>query len=221
MIAKAQPHLGEALPCLPLTKGEQRCFQLMSAGALEKMSSPYRNPPCGSLPVPQSHAAAPCSSALPPQRLINHHLAREGTPRRAHIGAGSPPPGPQDPISSPRKPCCHCCSWTGRAAAAAPLVLPPKPTPALPLPSQGSGEDTLSPTERDPALQHQSSGWSQRPWWSFHWFGQLWLSPSRTRFPMTHSAGRGEIIGKVASVALSMKERAQTGAWKDLGAGKS
>lgn len=37
---------------------------------------------------------------------------------------------------------------------------------------------------------------------------------------MTHSAGQGEIIGKVAGVALSMKECMQAGAWQDLGAGK-
>lgn len=37
---------------------------------------------------------------------------------------------------------------------------------------------------------------------------------------MTHSAGQGEIIGKVAGEALSMKERARAGAWQDLGAGE-
>lgn len=38
---------------------------------------------------------------------------------------------------------------------------------------------------------------------------------------MTHSTGQGEIIGKMAGIALSMKEHTQASAWQDLGVGKS
>lgn len=98
-----------------------------------------------------------------------------------------------------------CCSSTPGASHST------DPSPAsAPMGQRG---DMLSPTVRDAAfpLQYQSSGWSQRPWWSFHRFSQLWLSPRGTRFPMTHSAGQGEIIGKVVSVALSMKQRRLAG----------
>lgn len=37
---------------------------------------------------------------------------------------------------------------------------------------------------------------------------------------MTHSSGQGEIIGKVANVALSMTEHRQAGAGQDLGAAR-
>lgn len=39
-------------------------------------------------------------------------------------------------------------------------------------------------------------------------------------FPMTHSSGRGEIIGKVANVALSVREHTQAGTGQGLGAGR-
>lgn len=81
------------MPWLPVTKGRQRYFQLVSSDALEEMICPYWKPPCGSLAAPQRHTAAPLLPASPPQELINHHLAKEGTPRTAHVGAraGSPP----------------------------------------------------------------------------------------------------------------------------------
>lgn len=85
----------------------------------------------------------------------------------------------------------------------------PSPAPAL----------TCCPPLR--GLQQQwSSDRSQRPWWSFHQLGQLWLSPRGTMFPMTHSSGRGEIIGKVANVALSVREHTQAGTGQGLGAGR-
>lgn len=92
----------------------------------------------------------------------------------------------------------------GRAAVTAPLVLPTEPIPALLLPSQA-------------VQQPWSSDWSQSPWWSFRQLGQLWLSPRGTRFPMTHSPGRGEIIGTVAKVALSVREHTQAGAGQGWG----
>lgn len=182
MIAEGQPHLGKALPCLLLTKGGQRCFQLTSAGALEEMSSPYGNPPCGSLPIPQSRPAAPLLLNFPSPGADKSPSGKKGDSKKSTHWGWIFTPGPQGPISSPRNQHCHCCSWIGRAAAAARLVFPSGLTLALLLPSQGSGEDTLSPTKRDPALEHQSSSWSQRPWWSSHWFVSSGSAPAGPGF---------------------------------------
>lgn len=84
------------------------------------------------------------------------------------------------------------------------LVLPAGLIPALPLPSQA-------------VEQPWSSHCSQRPRWSLRQFGQLWPSPRGSRFPMTHSSGWGEIIGKVASVALSVREHRRAGARQGRG----
>lgn len=167
-----------------------------------------------------------CSSASPPQELINNHQERGrqgqhtlGPELDLHPSATGAKLLTKDATSSLLV--AQGCR-RGRAAVAAPLMLTKELTPALLLPSQGIGGDMLSPTARDAAfpLQHRRSGWSQSPWWSFCWFSKLCLSPRGTRFPMTHSAGQGEIMGKVAGVALSMKEHTQAGAWQDPGAGK-
>lgn len=59
MIAKAQPHLGKALPWVLLTKDGWGYFQLIFSNALKEMSFPYWKPPCGRLREPHSCPAAP------------------------------------------------------------------------------------------------------------------------------------------------------------------
>lgn len=98
----------------------------------------------------EPHKLTCCSSASPPQKLINHHLAREGRPRIPHVEAWTLSPPQCHRIQAPHQGCSiitaggsgmqerqSCCS-----------SIPGVPTeliPALLLPSWGTGGTCCPP----------------------------------------------------------------------------
>lgn len=151
MIAKAQPHLAEALPWLPVTKSGQRYFQLVSSDALEEMSCPYWKPPCGSLAAPQSHTAAPLLLSFPSPGADKSPSGKRGDAKdNARWGLGwISTPVPQEPSLLTKDAASSLLAAQGcrrdRAAVAAPLVLPTELTPDPLLPSRGSRRTCCPP----------------------------------------------------------------------------
>lgn len=122
MIAKTQPHLGEALPWLLVTKGRQRYFQLVSSEALEEMSCPFWKPPCGSLAAPWSHTAVLLLLSFPSPGADKSPSGKRGdTKDGTHWGLGwISTPVLWELSSSPRMQHHHC--WRVRDAGEAELL---------------------------------------------------------------------------------------------------